>query len=134
MITRYNDDIEVQVAKRHDINEEPNVTPYYILEYVQEQVYFSGQPQYFSTPRSSAAFAPGISRFSGYRIVRETLFIFGWGDFPRSRFEQVLRGPDGRLYAYVPGSPFPSHPDAPIPLDVLVNEGYQAYEGVQFSQ
>ena len=103
VITRYNDEILIQVPKRHDLSEEPNVRPYYVLEYIQEKVYFAGRPIYFD-PLSSIPFAPGVQHVPGYTIVRETLFILNHGLDPSggTMFEQVLRGPDGRLYLYRP--------------------------------
>ncbi len=131
----YNDETLVYVPKRHTASQEPNVTPYYVLEYVQERISIpadgSHRPVYHAAPLSSVAFAPGVNRVPGYAIVRETLFIFDHSGSPRSRHEQVLRGTDGRLYLYRPGASFEGHPEVvhgPIVLQTLINEGYRAYD------
>jgi hypothetical protein len=127
-VYNYNNEIVSDIEKQHTAADEPNVTPYYILEYVQEHPPALGGPYY--TNRQSTAFAPGVHHVAGYDIVRETMFLFDGDSTPRTRFEQILRGPDGQLYAYRPGSFFFNHPETthgPLLFQTLVNEGYTVY-------
>jgi hypothetical protein len=132
----YNTEIQLNIPKLHDPSDEPHVTPYYIFEYIQERLCIGNSHVYYDIPISSRAFARGAVHVPGYTLVRETMFLFdpgmgGWS----SRFEQVYRGPDGRLYLYRPGSNFIGHPEVqsgPILLDTLIDEGYTAYDDVDF--
>lgn len=128
----YNDERVVLVPVRHDPVTNPTPTPYYVLEHIQERVRFNGQPVYHTSPRSTRGFAPRTLHVPGYSLVRETMFIHDWSGFPTSRFEQMLRGPDGNLYVYRPGDFFEGHPETgPILLQTLINEGYAAYSPLQ---
>lgn len=130
----YNHEAVVLVPVRHDPATNPTPTPYYVLEYIQEQVRFNGQPVYHTNPLSTTGFAPRTAHASGYTLVRETMFIFDYSGFPTSRFEQMLRGPDNNLYLYRPGEQFIGHPEVnsgPILLQTLINEGYTAYTPAQ---
>jgi hypothetical protein len=125
----YNNEIVAYVPLLHyPAASAPN--PYYVLQHIQEELRFRGAPQYHSNPRSTSAFAPGVIHVPGYTLVRETMFIFDWSGVPTSRFEQMLRGPDGKLYLFRPGGFFHGHPEVdsgPILLQTLIDEGYSAY-------
>jgi len=89
--------------------------PPYALSYLEAAV-ASGCPATLTFSSENAGFPieprfyccvnPGQSGVEGYELVKETFFLFSWSwsVFPTSRFEQVLRGPDGELYLYRPGT------------------------------
>ena len=85
----------------------------------------------------------GVHRLEGYAIVRETLIIFDRSVPPLCRFEQVLRGPDGRLYLYFPDGltqyEFPYHSElhrgdarGPVSLEEILEDGYGLYDMAEF--
>jgi len=124
---RYDDQYLARIARHHLGIAEPDVAPYYVVQYFREQGRSGpGMPVYERSARNSVAFAPGISHLPDYRVERETLFIFDEG----TRFEQVLRGPDGQRYLYRPGGSFEQQPEAgpgPVLLQSLRAEGYNYY-------
>jgi hypothetical protein len=136
----YDTEVRVQIPIRHNPGLEPNVTPYYALDYMQEQFRgYQGSDAVQRRPMPAVPYrrlhgvslAPGVHHVAGYTIVRETIFLFGHNASPGARHEQGLRGPDGHLYVYTPGSPILGHADVgsgPIRLDQLEREGYNVYQ------
>ena len=123
---RYDDEYLVRVARHHLGIAEPEVAPYYRVQYFRQQAGGMGAPVYERQARNSVSFAPGIAYLPDYQVERETLFIEDDG----TRFEQVLRGPDDRHYLYRPGGSFAKHPQAgpgPVLLQTLRDEGYDPY-------
>ena len=120
----YNDDYLTRVDRQHMGNAEPKVAPYYAFAYQSELP--GSVRRYGATASTSISFAPGIQYLPEFTVERETMFILDNG----TRFEQILRGPDGERYVYRPGGSFRDHPAAgegPVLLSVLREEGYNAY-------
>lgn len=135
----YNTEIKVSVPKLHDPSDEPDVAPYCNFEYIQQRVCFGDNIVYYDTSFLTFPFAPGVNHLPGYILIRETMFIWNptFEYSYNSRFEQVYRGPDGRLYLYRPGSWFFQYSDSalfqgPVLLDTLIDEGYAVYDNVDF--
>jgi hypothetical protein len=123
---RYDDDYLMRVARHHFGVAEPDVAPYYRVQYFRQRAGGTGTPVYERQARNSVSFAPGIAYLPDYTVERETLFI----EDESTRFEQVLRGPDERRYLYRPGGSFENHPQAgpgPVLLQTLRDEGYNPY-------
>ena len=132
----YNDRISASVPILHDRSKEPNITPYYVFEYIQERLCSNDTHLYWgdinasggggyvgaasAKPIPSKPFAPGVidveiwngSSFvnlPGYRLIRETIFLFDASGYPtiHTRYEQALCGPDGKVYLY--RKPYPTY-------------------------
>lgn len=122
----YDDSYLAHVARHHLGIQEPNVIPYYRIEYISApggSIFTQGA---VGTSHTSLSFAPGITHVPEYEVVRETLFITDDGTY----LEQVLRAPDGQRYLYRPGGSFAHHPQAgpgPVPLEAMRDEGYDPY-------
>ncbi|MBL7805334.1 MAG: hypothetical protein JNL02_16465 [Saprospiraceae bacterium] len=111
----------------HEEAQEPNVSPYYIFEYVQQKLTLGGQPIYYEKPLVSKAFAVDVNHLgAGWTLLRESLFIFDKSGSPATRFEQVYRGPDKQIYLYRPGEPYKQL------LKDAIKEGYIAYQLAEF--
>jgi hypothetical protein len=113
----------INPKRLHNPADEPNVTPYYYFEFIQQKIEFAGHPIYYDDPVEAAGFAVGVNHLgAGWKLLKETIFLFGRNSYPQSRFEQVYRGTDGKLYIYRP---------ATGELQLLwdaINEGYGAYQ------
>jgi hypothetical protein len=104
---------------------------------VQECLEFGGTVYYIKEPLRSRDFALGVHYLPGYAILRETYIIFNYSakydecglGVPGDRLEQVLRGPDGRIYLnrpwYEPNSP---DTDWPVLLEDRIADGYTLYQ------
>jgi len=124
LVTRYHDEVRVYLPKLHDPSNEPNISPYYFLEYNKEIIMGRWMTCWTNM------FAPQVHHLEGWEILRETIMLFDEGF---ENFEQVLRGPDGELYLYRPWTPgwFQGHPEVPehgpIRLDVFLGTGPNFY-------
>jgi hypothetical protein len=126
--TDYLEETVVYAERLHDPSDAPPITPYYVFQYKQQKVEFSGNPVYYPDPIESVAFAVGVNHLGqGYELLRETMFIFDATPSPNSRFEQVYRGPDQKLYVYRPGGG-----SSPVLLQTLIDQGYGAYNPSDF--
>lgn len=134
----YDDQMLANLPRLHGLSTEPDVDRYYTVRYVQECRGLADGPYYFENgPLYSPELAVGVHYLEGYAILRETYVIFDWASqwgqcvdgSPGYRFEQVLRGPDGRIYLHRPWYE-PSNPDNewPVLLSDILATGYTMYQ------
>jgi hypothetical protein len=138
----YDDQVLASLPRLHGLSLEPDVDRDYTVRYEQECRGFEDGPYYFENgPLYSPTLAVGVHYLPGYAILRETYIIFDWASqwgqcvdaTPGYRFEQVLRGPDGRIYLYRPWyEPYNPDNDWPVLLEDYIADGYTMYQLSEF--
>jgi len=100
----YRQEFDVYIARRHDPADEPNITPYYYFEYVQQKLELNGEAIYRDAPVESEAFAVHVNHLgAGYSLLDEWMLIYD--AFPveyRSMFKQYYCGPELKIHEYRP--------------------------------
>jgi hypothetical protein len=112
-ITRYLDELQLNVPILKDPSSTPPPQPYYLFEFNQAFFCSNGVQLYVdfddgtltdaahATPFPGHAFVKEWNLHPGYDLLRETVFLNDAEDtYPtyHTEYEQVLRGPDGYLY------------------------------------
>jgi hypothetical protein len=104
--TRYRQDLDLYLEKKHDPAEEPNIHPYYYFKYVQQKLELKNEPIYRPEPIITEGFAVHVNHLGeGYALLEEWMYI---NDFEpeayHSMFIQYYCGPDLFIHSYRPSS------------------------------